>query len=361
MARETWPPLAEVAQALAQRAEALVPELLPAGRRHGREWLIGSVDGEPGRSLHVSLFGARAGRWRDFSSERQGGDLIDLICAVRGMTLVEAWEWAIDWLGWRGRGQPVARPASRPSVRPAAARDDRADRDRRAAAALGLFLAGRRLVRGDPVDGYLRGRGIDLALLGRQPGALRYHPELMTDDRYFPAMVALIQDPLNGKPIGVHRTFLARQPSGGWGKAAIEAPKKVLGGMRGGWIPLSRGASGRPLPEAPGDDILALAEGIEDALTVALAEPAWRVGAVVCAGNFVWTRWPTNVRRVRICADNDPPGSPAAEAVMAAAAALAGSGREVAIIRPPEGYKDLNALLRHDRGAASSGCIGAAA
>lgn len=344
MSRE-WPSIAEVAAGLAVRAETLCAELLPAGRRHGREWLVGGVEGEPGRSLHITLAGDRAGRWKDFSSVRAGGDLIDLIAATRRLDLVEAWKWGIDWLGWGGRCRPGTAGHGASWPRPRVAIEAVAKPPDRSAAALGLFLAAKARIAGTPADFYLQARGIDLRALGRQPGALRCHPEMLNEGRYWPALVGLIQDPLTGRPIGLHRTFLGRAPDGAWRKAPVAAAKKVLGAMRGGWIPLQRGASGVALREAPGDDILAIAEGIEDALTIALAEPAWRVGAVVCAGNFVWTRWPTTVRRLRIVADNDRPGSPAAEAVSQAAAALAGSGREVVLLRPPAGAKDFNALL----------------
>jgi len=338
--RNELPSIAEVAAGLARRAEAVVVWLLPAGVRSGREWLVGSVDGEPGKSLHVQLVGDRAGQWRDFAASHSGGDLVDLIAAVNRVDLGEAWQWAIDWLGWRER-----KPEPAMWRKPAVSIDPLAERARRSAAAFGVYLAARPTLAGTPAEDYLLGRGIDLRALGRQPAALRYHPELFNSGRYWPALVALIQDPLTGKPMGLHRTYLHRDSAGKVRKAPVEAPKRVLGAMRGGFIPLARGASGKPLSEAPSEDVLAVTEGIEDALTIALAEPAWRVAALVCVRNFLWTRWPTHVRRIRLCADNDRPGSEAAGLLSEAAAALAGSGREVQILRPPKGCKDFNALL----------------
>ncbi|KKK75084.1 hypothetical protein LCGC14_2877310 [marine sediment metagenome] len=57
----------EIAGMLADRAEVLCGQLLPAGRRHGSEWRVGSVAGEPGKSLGVCLRGAKAGVWADFA------------------------------------------------------------------------------------------------------------------------------------------------------------------------------------------------------------------------------------------------------------------------------------------------------
>src|SRR5579872_5068464 len=47
---------------------ALLAELLPAGIREGAEWRIGSVAGEPGRSMGVHLGGAKAGVWYDWAA-----------------------------------------------------------------------------------------------------------------------------------------------------------------------------------------------------------------------------------------------------------------------------------------------------
>ena len=59
----------EVAQRLNERIEWLAPELLPNGSRQGRRWWrVGSLSGEPGRSLVVELGGAKRGKWRDYAS-----------------------------------------------------------------------------------------------------------------------------------------------------------------------------------------------------------------------------------------------------------------------------------------------------
>ena len=63
------------------------------------------------------------------------------------------------------------------------------------------------LVPGDTVDLYLKGRGIDLSVLGRAPAALRCVPSLWAGSGLrFPAMVAAISDGA-GRFIALHRTF----------------------------------------------------------------------------------------------------------------------------------------------------------
>ena len=72
----------ELSMALAARAESVAAYLLPAGKRQGAEWKVGSADGEPGKSLSVRVKGDKAGLWRDFGGD-EGGALIDMWCAVR--------------------------------------------------------------------------------------------------------------------------------------------------------------------------------------------------------------------------------------------------------------------------------------
>jgi twinkle protein len=88
----------ELAQRLAQDAEGICTYLLPNGVRKGPEWKAGSVDGEEGQSLSVRLSGNKAGVWMDFQ-KGEGGDLLDLWCAVRGLSLAEAIREAKDHLG----------------------------------------------------------------------------------------------------------------------------------------------------------------------------------------------------------------------------------------------------------------------
>ncbi|RDI97693.1 toprim domain-containing protein [Dyella solisilvae] len=90
----------ELARRLAERAEDVVRVLLPAGRREGHEWRVGSTAGEPGQSLGVRLSGEKNGTWADFSTG-ESGDLIGLVQAVNRCGLHDACTWANDFLGIR--------------------------------------------------------------------------------------------------------------------------------------------------------------------------------------------------------------------------------------------------------------------
>jgi twinkle protein len=87
-------------RALQDRAPEVAEYLLPRGVREGREWCVGSVRGEPGKSLKVCVQGAKVGTWADFAEGGEsGGDLIDLWCAVKGPQLPEALDAIRGWLG----------------------------------------------------------------------------------------------------------------------------------------------------------------------------------------------------------------------------------------------------------------------
>ena len=331
-----------IAAMLADRAEALCAELLPAGIREGAEWRIGSVAGEPGRSMGVHLGGAKAGVWYDWAAG-SGGDALDLAAQVLfGGDKRQAVRWARAWLGI-----DQTDPASFARQRREAARRRVAaetEDNRRRSQAARIFLEAQPSLAGTPAGAYLRGRAIDLAQLGRQPRALRFHPALWNAEtrRPWPALVAAIIS-AEGRLSAVHRTWL--MPDGG-GKAPLRDPKMTLGRYAGGCIRLWRGASGKPLREAPQGETVLIAEGIEDGLSAAVAAPEYRVLAGVSLANLANLVLPPAIGGVVILAQNDPPGSPAARALDRAIAAFRRQGRRVNLARPPAAVKDINDLLR---------------
>ena len=76
---------------LADQATEVCQWLLPNGKKQGKEWRAGSADGEAGQSLAVCIAGSKKGIWADFASG-ETGDLLDLICATKGINLSKAME-----------------------------------------------------------------------------------------------------------------------------------------------------------------------------------------------------------------------------------------------------------------------------
>lgn len=366
----------EIEALLEQRIESLVGELLPNARKDGKEMCVGSIHGEPGQSLRIHVgAGSRRGWWVDFAGGEDKGDALKLVAVVLfGGDIKRAVAWAKGWLGLDdsdpGRIERVKLQAQAHAEQKARAAGVEEERARQGARRRWHQAAP--LVRGDLVATYLARRGIDLSLLGRAPGAIRYHEALQygfgEDSVVLPAMVSMITN-LAGEHIATHRTWL--KPDGS-DKAGVEElgvdhrgrprdAKKVMGKYLGGHIPIWKGAQACPLRDiAPGTDVY-VSEGVEDGLTAAIADPSLRIIAMIALSNLIDLQLPPQMGRLVLLNQNDPPGSKADQAKRRGIAHHRAQGRRVFLVSPPVGAKDLNALTdrrgaddndKHARGAA---------
>jgi phage/plasmid primase-like uncharacterized protein len=330
-------PLSEISRALAQRAEAAVRHLGLAGHLQKGTFIALNPtrsDRNLG-SFRIELVGPKAGMWIDHAT-RDSGDLLDLFAYCLRLPLKDAIAAAKRFLGLPDDQIPGAKMA--PAAEADA--DDAAERSR---VAKKIWLAGQEKIAGTPVDAYLRHRGINLAELGRQPRALRFHPALWCAEvkRHLPAMVAAITR--GGVHVATHRTWLAER-DGVWRKAELQAAKKAMGPYWGGHLAIWRGASGRSLAEARDGETVAIAEGIETALSVAFACPELRVLAAVALGNMGQIHLPDTIGAVILCADNDEGRHDGA--VRAAGERYAAEGRVVRIAVPDVPGADWNDVLQ---------------
>ncbi len=174
------------------------------------------------------------------------------------------------------------------------------------------------------VQTYMASRGLTIPI----PSSLRFHPELkhLPSGKNYPCMLALITHGIDGYPMAIQRTYLARD---GKGKASIEPNKMMLGLSRGGAIKLTEP-----------DDFLMVGEGIETSLSAmaATGHPAW---AAMSASGLAALDLPQSVSKVIVLADSDERGE---EVAQQCARRWVQQGRKVSIARPPQG-KDFNDLL----------------
>jgi twinkle protein len=92
--------ISDISAMLANQAQSVAQYLLPEGKKISAEWCVGSIAGDPGKSLRVHLTGPKAGVWKDFSDDSKGGDLLDLWRETRGLqSNGEAMREAAEWLG----------------------------------------------------------------------------------------------------------------------------------------------------------------------------------------------------------------------------------------------------------------------
>lgn len=113
---------ARLADALLERADALVEEWLPHGEREGKWWYVGDFDGGRGRSANVNL---ETGGWGDNGSDGDSGrDLISLYARIHGLSNGEAARELMERLGWGPAPAPEPQRRSQASARgPAQAPD----------------------------------------------------------------------------------------------------------------------------------------------------------------------------------------------------------------------------------------------
>lgn len=188
---------------------------------------------------------------------------------------------------------------------------------------------------GDPVDTYLKSRGIQLTTY---PNDLRFHPNLpyYNDKGIFfgrlPAMLALIQNVQNQK-VCLHRTYL-----GDGCKADVPVPKKLMTPIKPGAL---RGAAIKLFE--PIDKTLALAEGIETALSYYIATniPVW---STINSHGLEKVIIPHNVINIIILVDNDKSGC-GQKAGIILSKRLVNDGKKVKRIMPPTPGFDFNDLL----------------
>lgn len=282
----TLPTPGDLAQRLAEQAEAVCRQYLPNGRRSGHYWTVGDVFGSAGASLYVRLAGPTSGRrakgrWAD-AATGEHGDLIDLIRLNRGYD------------HWRETLEEARAFLRMPlSVEPQA-RTNQPARDT-GEAARALFRAGRAIA-GTPAATYLSGRGLSHAA---GMAALRYHPRCNhrlenCPTRQLPAMLAAVTD-LSGRIAGLSRTWLARDGSG---KAALAEPRRSLGNLLGHGV--------RFPGTAP--DILVAGEGLETVLSVHRFLPTVPHVAALSAGHLAALVLPPGLRRLYVARDADPEG-----------------------------------------------------
>ncbi len=81
---------------------AALKDLLPAGKQRGNQFIVGDLEGNPGKSLVIEMQGERAGMWIDFATG-EGGDIVQLWARVARLdaqrNFPQVMESIAQWLG----------------------------------------------------------------------------------------------------------------------------------------------------------------------------------------------------------------------------------------------------------------------
>lgn len=336
---------------LVDRLDELVAYLFPNAVADGDEWRMGDIHGAPGRSLAIVRRGRKAGWWVDWAEpDSSKGDVLTLVAAgaCHG-DLGEAVHWAKRWTGLETMDPEERRRIERQaeSQRAKSRQTQATEAEDKRRRAHGHYLAARPIA-GSPGERYLAGRAIRLDALARPANALRFHPSLWNTEANarLPAMVAAVSGP-GHHFLTIHRTWLAIEP-GRVGKARLAKVKQVYGPSKGGYIPIQRGASGRPAKLMPAGEWIAVTEGIEDALSVALAMPELRVWAALDLDHVADLPVPDQAGGLFWHRHRD--GAAASADADRVRAKLLARGIAVADVWAPDGAKDMNEWLMRQAG-----------
>ncbi len=284
----------------------------PNAKQYGQSLRIGNPKGDPGASLWICL---RTGAWKDHATGESGGDLISLYAARENIGQGDAKQKIFEMLCWK-KPQFNSRPKEKFSVP--------VEKSRNTDLAKAIWKESIN-AENTPVQDYLEGRS-----LSHLPASLRSHPAAlhMPTGRKCPTMIAAITRWPEKAPHAIHRTYLE-----GNKKANIKPNRMMLGSINGGAVRL-----------APVHDVLAVAEGIETALSVQQVTgiPAW---AILSTSNYRSLVLPDTVQKIIMAADHDEAGLKAA---YESAGLWTHRGYSVRIIMPPAHGQDFNDLLNKD-------------
>lgn len=91
---------ASINRMLLDRLPEFCSFLLPNGKLKDNHWVVGSIGGEAGESLKITVSGSSAGRFIDFANDgSKGATPLWLMAKVRNLAFPEAIREACDWLG----------------------------------------------------------------------------------------------------------------------------------------------------------------------------------------------------------------------------------------------------------------------
>ncbi len=302
-------------------AKNIAQQWFPQAARDGRSLRLGNLQGEKGSSLWICR---RTGAWKDHATGDSGGDLISLYAAMQNLSQGEALKQVKRMLGCSDYGLPD---------RPHGTQQDK-KRIEDQESKFNIIRAKKIWEKTQPIEGtqaesYLRGRGIVIEL----PITLRFHPDVWhwPTKKTYPALIAAVTVWPSREVNAIHQTFL-----NGDKKADIPKNKLRLASALGGAVRL-----------APVKDVLAVAEGIETALSFQQMTglPTW---PVLSSSNYCNLILPDIVQEIIIAADNDQGGNGLTRA-KEAADKWARQGYKVKTF-PPENEKDWNDVLKKEQG-----------
>lgn len=291
-----------IKEQLQQRIESVARTLLPDGRRESGQWVSWNpVENDRGKTpaLKVRLTGGVPGAWKCWRCG-ESGDVIRLIAYLNRTDTAGALAWSRDFLGIRAMSREEREQMRRAAELQKKRREkqDREARKRKWETAQRLFFDRALPCHADsPAErhgrAYFAARKVPLdEVQNLNPDTFRFSRATewwkgaewrneggrrlkLKPGPDFPAIHSAMRQ-WNGFISACHVTFLdPARPA----KAPVDAAKLMLGEALGAVIEISMGPEGEPFWQSQDPHPVILAEGIETALSLAIAAPEARVWA----------------------------------------------------------------------------------
>jgi len=361
---------------------SIVPELFGGGPKQSKElagrrgWQV-TNKWRPGADLSEMKVWP-GGAFKDFNSGEKG-DAMDLVAfGLSGFINKDSRMQALDWVENRfgiktmppGKLEEIQRQGEerRAQMEVAAAADNKEAREK----ARKAFFGAQQELEGTPVDTYLRGRGIDLrAIPNLARRSFRYRPDCDywparefgagIKERSFPGLLSAMVDG-RGQLGAVHYTLVEPDGSGkldtlsrGWvdakpdGRIKGKSAKLMYPDTLGLEIRVSFGSSGMGAEDAAANGVVSWfghTEGIEDALTIALADPELRMHAAGSLSGFLSVPDHAAAEGHLLFRDNDWDKPQAVELFERGHSHFKSFGKPVEVVAMPAAWgKDANDVL----------------
>jgi len=365
-----------VKQLLQDRIQGVCHWLLPDGRRVGSNWRCNNPKLDaPGQTPEMRVyFSGVVGSWKDFRSGDKG-DVVRLIEYIHDTDFVGAMRLAKDFLGLgrlsadeRRKFEDAA--AKRQEV---AAKKAKKKEDRKRMHCEKRFLEAALFGAGSPAEVHARRywsetRGIDIGRVENlDRTSFRFSPSVeywrMSEYRpdpetgrltkvkegpRFPAILCAMRSVL-GQFVDHHVTFLDHVRADKVDLGPKQNPRLMACPNAGSVIRISHGPEGKLPEHSEEPHPLILAEGVETALSLALALPecrVWACGSISGIKNAPVT-FPF-VSEIYVAGENDWDKPQARKSLEAALDALEQSGKPLELMRSHVG-SDFNDLMKEDQ------------
>ena len=305
-----------------------------------------------GKKGHISV-NLKTGAWIDYKDSEMSGGPLHMLTKLKGLSFKEAIDYGASWAGLSQAEGPHLRLSQEKQQKLISQEPKEEDLEKdqkvRIQKAKALWDKGRP-IQGSLAERYLREhRKIE----GNLPSDLRYLPHFKvysrengeSEDRSeqsYPCLMAVARSP-QGEITAIQLTFLNSETAT---KADLPVAKRSFGVLK---------RSAVTLQEEKDSNVLFVAEGVETALSLKEAGVKGTIKATLGLSNikrltpedpFNGSSLNGNLTQIVVCADHDPPDSPATRSLQKSVLDLQSKGFSITVVKPEKLNEDFNDVLK---------------